>query len=98
VSETKPGFRTFRAIVHGRVQGVGYRAFVRSRAHSLGLSGWVKNLPDGFSVEVLAHGSENKLKALLKAMSAGPPGSSVARTDVEWITPLKLTNGFEVRF
>jgi len=43
-----------RVVVRGRVQGVGFRYWVRRRANSLGIAGWVRNLPDGRSLEALA--------------------------------------------
>ena len=53
------------ALVHGRVQGVYFRAFVQRHAQALGLSGWARNLPDGATVEVVAEGSRAALDGLL---------------------------------
>ena len=67
-------------LVHGRVQGVGYRYFVLRAAEALGLAGWACNLPDG-SVEVVAEGSEAALGSLEARLREGP---SLARvSDVE---------------
>ncbi len=63
-------------IVTGRVQGVGFRWFVLRRAKSLGLTGWVRNLPDG-SVEVWAEGKEDILESLESLLKDGPSGSMV---------------------
>jgi acylphosphatase len=60
----------------GLVQGVGFRWFVREKARRLGLSGWVRNLPDG-SVEVLASGEESQLELLKEQLRVGPPGAVV---------------------
>ena len=68
------------AIVRGRVQGVGFRYYVRERARSLRLAGWVRNLPDG-AVEVLARGDHDSLERLRTAILAGPPGARVATLD-----------------
>lgn len=65
--------------VKGRVQGVGFRWFVRVSGRRLQLSGWVKNRPDG-SVEVAASGAEDRLAELRKLVKRGPDGADV--TDV----------------
>ena len=57
--------RTLLAVVHGRVQGVGFREYVVRHARTYGVSGWVRNLPDGRSVEVRASGSRAALASLL---------------------------------
>ena len=63
--------------VIGRVQGVGFRQFVRERARALGLSGWVKNQPDG-SVELLVAGDDQAAARLLDIIRRGPPYADVA--------------------
>lgn len=68
--------RRIHGLVSGRVQGVGYRAFVRSMAVQLGVSGWVRNLPDG-RVELSAQGTIEKLEDLEDALWAGPPLAKV---------------------
>lgn len=60
------------AVVHGRVQGVFFRASTQKKARALGLTGWVRNLPDG-TVEVLAVGPRPALEALLAWLHEGPP-------------------------
>ncbi len=67
----------FRAVVTGEVQGVGYRAFARGIAMSLGLVCIARNLPDG-SVEVLAEGATDRLREFERALHKGP---SHARVD-----------------
>ena len=62
--------------VTGVVQGVGFRWFVRERARRLGLSGWVRNLPDG-SVEVVASGENGQVDLLRAELTNGPSGASV---------------------
>lgn len=64
--------------VEGRVQGVGFRWFVREAAAALGLSGWVRNTADG-SVEVLAAGQPSALSALRARLVEGPPHARVDR-------------------
>ncbi|MEO2082600.1 MAG: acylphosphatase [Desulfurobacteriaceae bacterium] len=63
--------RALHAFVSGRVQGVGYRAFTRRKARELGLTGFVRNLPDG-RVEVYAVGREEDLIRLLDYLKEGP--------------------------
>jgi acylphosphatase len=69
------GFR-----VTGRVQGVGFRWWTRSLATRLGLSGSVRNLPDG-SVAVHARGTEEQLRDLQAHLAEGPPGARVSAVD-----------------
>jgi acylphosphatase len=66
--------------VRGRVQGVGFRWFVRERARALGLTGWVRNRRDG-AVEVLAVGDDSALQRLRSLLRSGPDGARVS--DVE---------------
>ena len=66
-----------RAHVLGRVQGVGFRAFVVDQAQFLGLAGWVRNRRDG-AVEILAAGPEERVLALLETCKEGPPAAEVS--------------------
>ena len=81
--------------VSGQVQGVFFRASTRDRARELGLSGWVRNLPDG-RVEFVAEGEETTLQELLRFLRVGPPGAQVNDLVVEWSTPSGET-GFSIR-
>ena len=65
-------------IVHGRVQGVGFRAFVEGEALARGLAGWVRNRRDG-SVEAVFMGEAATVAAMVEACRRGPFG---ARVDV----------------
>ena len=73
--------------VRGRVQGVGFRWFVRERARALSLTGWVRNCADG-SVEVLAIGDESALEALQSLLRAGPPGARVSQVEDQRDEPM----------
>ena len=64
-------------VVGGRVQGVGYRWFIREAARRLALGGWVRNREDG-TVEIAASGETRALQALVDAARRGPPGAHVA--------------------
>lgn len=67
--------------ITGKVQGVGYRAFVELQAELLGLEGWVRNRRDG-SVEAVAEGSGEAVEKLIKACWQGPPSALVRRVEV----------------
>ena len=69
-----------RYLVSGRVQGVGFRWWVRSKAMDLGLGGWVKNLPDG-RVEVVAGGEDRALTVLEDGLQHGPRFASVENVE-----------------
>jgi acylphosphatase len=73
-----------RAIVHGHVQGVFFREATRRRGETLGLKGLARNLPDGTSVEVVAEGKKEDLKALADFLRTGPPAARVDRVETEW--------------
>lgn len=84
------------ALVSGRVQGVGFRYWVRQEAESLGLTGSASNLADG-RVEVIADGPREVCEALLADLqSAGTPGS-VADVSVSWSDARQRSPGFRVR-
>lgn len=68
-------------IVHGRVQGVSFRHYTCRRALELGVTGWVRNLPDG-SVEGLFEGGEPAVQALVEWCRNGPPTARVERLDI----------------
>ncbi|MFA6111192.1 MAG: acylphosphatase [Candidatus Latescibacterota bacterium] len=71
-----------RVRVSGRVQGVGYRYFAQRQATSLGLAGYVRNLPDG-EVEVVAQGERSALDSLVEELRRGPPSGVVRHCAVE---------------
>lgn len=73
--------KRLHAVVHGRVQGVGFREFVRGEAVQRGLTGYVRNGDDGASVEVVAEGDEMALMALLEALRRGPRFAQVEHVD-----------------
>jgi DNA ligase D-like protein (predicted 3'-phosphoesterase) len=71
----------YRATVHGRVQGVGFREFTRGRARELGVNGWVRNEEDG-TVRVHAEGAEENLRALEQFLHMGPGSARVEVVDL----------------
>ena len=85
---------TIRAVVSGRVQGVGFRAYAAARARELGLRGHVRNREDG-AVETVALGPAGSVEAYLAALRSGPPGAVVADLAVEEHPPHTVTeDGF----
>jgi acylphosphatase len=72
--------------IRGRVQGVGFRYSVVSRARSLGLGGWVRNRTDG-SVEAAFEGDEDRVRSMVEWCRRGPAGADVRSIDVEWTEP-----------
>lgn len=74
-----------QVVVHGHVQGVYFRAFTSRQASKLGLTGYVRNLPDWKMVEVLAEGERNKLEELIDSLKVGPPGARVEKVDTSWL-------------
>jgi acylphosphatase len=82
--------------VSGRVQGVFFRAHTRDLAQKLGLSGFVRNLPDG-RVEVVAEGPEEKLQELIEFCHRGPPLAYVTNVEIRWEEPTGEFRGFSVR-
>jgi acylphosphatase len=89
---------SFKAIVHGRVQGVNFRFFVQERARALGLKGYVKNLSGGTAVEVWAEGEKTKLDELLVYLKNGPSRARVERVDLEWADYRGRFDSFHVNY
>jgi len=83
------------ALVTGKVQGVGFRAFAQDQAIQKGIDGWVRNCQDG-SVEIEAEGPRFILDDFLKALEQGPPLSRVANITVDWKAANRQTQGFTV--
>ena len=85
-----------KIVVHGFVQGVGYRAYVKGVAESLGVSGRARNMPDG-SVEIIASASEKKLaefeKRIVVRSKSGPDVLSIEKHEAE--EPI-AKKGFEI--
>lgn len=81
--------------MHGRVQGVGFRASVQRTAATCGLAGWVRNRPDG-GVEAVFEGTPDAVDALVRFCREGPRGASVASVEVAEEPPEGLAR-FEIR-
>ncbi len=82
--------------VNGRVQGVGFRAFVQQQGYLLGLTGWVRNV--GYnSVETVAEGRRDALERFVEAVRQGPRAARVDEIRVAWETPSGEFHKFDVR-
>lgn len=75
-----------RVVIRGRVQGVFFRAETRDRARSLGLRGWVRNVPDG-TVEAVFEGERERIESLLVWCRRGPALADVDDVEVHWEPP-----------
>ena len=81
-----------RVLVRGRVQGVGFRAFVEYAASARALEGWVRNRRDG-SVEAVFAGPSAVVAQAVEACRAGPPGARVDALDEREALPAELDQG-----
>ena len=95
---TETGITALRAVVRGRVQGVGFREYVLNRARFLAVSGYVRNLPDGRSLEVVAEGTRSELEQLLSYLREGPRLARVDAVETEWGEPTGAYEGFGVGY
>ncbi len=84
-------------IVHGRVQGVFYRAMTKEKAIELELNGWVKNRLDG-TVEIVAEGSKENLERLVDWTQYGPKHATVTRIEVKWQAFVDEFSDFTVKY
>jgi len=87
--------KRLEAYVHGFVQGVGFRYFVRRNAVKLNITGFAKNLPNG-DVQVVAEGEEKDLIKLLGILRKGNSFSHVENVDYEFKEPKGDLLGFEI--
>ena len=91
-----PGIRSVRGLVAGRVQGVGFRYFVRRQAENAGLGGFVRNLADG-RVEFLLQGEADAVDAVIEQIRLGPPHARVRELRVEEDERHAIVSGFTIR-
>ena len=86
---------SLHVIVHGRVQGVGFRYFVLQRARALKLSGYARNLAAG-TVEVYAEGDRSALASLEQELRRGPRAATVTRVEARYGAAQGGASGFQV--
>ena len=84
-------------IVHGLVQGVWFRASTRDEADRLGVSGWVRNLPDG-SVEAVFEGDKKKVEEVVGWCHRGPSGAKVSKVEIVWEPYTREFDHFDIRY
>jgi acylphosphatase len=84
-----------RVVCHGAVQGVFFRDTCRRAAKKYGLTGWVRNRPDG-TVEAAFEGAPGAVEAMLRWCETGPPLARVSRVEVTE-EPVRGSTTFEVR-
>lgn len=89
---------SLKITVFGRVQGVFFRDFVSREARALGVKGYVRNLPEGNTVEVYAEGDRKSLEKLLGRCRQGPPHARVEKVVEEWKESILGMESFEIRY
>lgn len=89
--------KAFKVKIYGMVQGVGFRYFTLQKAEEYGVTGYVKNLPDG-SVEAYAEGSKDVLDLFLGDLKSGPRSAVVENIDVQWEEGAHKFNDFSVAY
>jgi len=85
------------AIISGRVQGVFFRDYTRKEAINIGLTGWVRNLPDR-TVEAVISGDSETVDQMIGWLHRGSPGSRVDHVQVDVLDTDKSYSSFEVRY
>ena len=85
-------------IVKGRVQGVFFRASMREVSLANGVTGWVRNLPDGRSVEAVLEGDWDSVEKVLCWSLRGPPGARVEEVEIRFEKYKGEFKTFEIRF
>ena len=88
--------RRLEVLVHGRVQGVGYRLFAARAAERHGIDGWVANQAGG-TVRAVGEGEEAELRSWLEELRRGPAGGLVSRVDEQWSPAAGGFASFEIR-
>jgi acylphosphatase len=89
---------SLHAAVYGRVQGVFFRASVVEQADELGLTGYVRNLPDDREVEVRAEGEKERLEKLVEYLKAGPPAARVEKVVTNWSKYTGQFSQFKIKY
>jgi len=89
---------SLQATVYGYVQGVFFRTFVYRQAKELGLAGYVRNLPGGEAVEVVAEGAKKQLEQLISHLKVGPPAARVERVVANWSEYTGSYSEFRIRY
>lgn len=88
--------KRIHVIVHGSVQGVGYRYYTSTIANQMKVTGWVRNLPNG-TVECLAEGKEDALETFLDYLKKGSMYASVTEIEVYTLKEQNFCSTFSIR-
>jgi acylphosphatase len=91
------GKKRVHVIVEGRVQGVFFRAYTSDEAKKLGLTGWVRNRPEG-TVEAVVEGDVGAVDTMLRWFNQGSPGSRVTDVKVQEKSSIDDMNSFEIQY
>lgn len=84
-------------VIQGLVQGVWFRASTKDEADRIGVTGWVRNLPDG-SVEAVFEGETKKVEEIVGWCHRGPSGARVSKVDIAWEPYTKEFGHFDIRY
>lgn len=95
--DIEDGLRIIHVVVRGRVQGVGYRAWVQGQAAAHSLRGWVRNRNDG-TVEAVLAGDPDSVAIIAEGLLRGPHGSHVTGVDIRSVTEDALAPAFGAGF
>jgi len=83
--------------ISGRVQGVSFRAYTQEEARSIGVTGWVRNIPDG-RVEAVFEGNTNQIEEMIDWFHTGPPLARVQDVEVRRESYQGDFDDFKIRF
>ncbi|MGM0368446.1 MAG: acylphosphatase [Actinomycetota bacterium] len=89
--------KTFKIVLAGRVQGVGFRYFTESRASKYAIRGYVRNRPDG-KVEIVCQGNSKDLDQFIEEVKKGPSFAGVTDINIEKVENPRNYNSFEIKF
>ena len=97
MNASKTDIKTFRIILSGRVQGVGYRYFVHDLATRFEVKGYVQNTHDN-KVEIICQGKKNNLDMFIQAVKKGPALSFISEFLIEEIADFSLYDFFIIKY
>ena len=89
--------KTYKVLLSGRVQGVGFRYFAESVADKYSVKGYVKNTPAG-KVEILCQGEEEEVRTFIDEVGNGPAFSVITGIVKQEVTDNKVYNTFEIKY
>ncbi len=89
--------KALHLMIHGRVQGVWFRASTQEAAHTLKIRGWVRNTPEG-SVEAHIQGDDHAVEEMVAWCRTGPPGARVDAVDVHETNLVEEYKSFTIRY